>query len=122
MGAPFFSSDRKTRKAALGVTVRSGLARVRQQMMQSLAGEVNTALSPRHHGCAMCFKLSSCRSQLAIWFQLANVWLTTSRYSPSHWLTIFSSALSDGAKLKSWCRDRDSIESISVECDSLRES
>ena len=40
-------------------------------MMQSLAGEVNTALSPRHHGYAMCFKLSSCRSQLAIWFQLA---------------------------------------------------
>ena len=45
-------------------------------MMQSLAGEVNTALSPRHHGYAMCFKLSSCRNQLAIWFQLANVWLT----------------------------------------------
>src|SRR5688572_4381206 len=74
-------------------------------MMQSLAGEVNTALSLRHHGYTMCFKLSSCRSQLAIWFQLANVWLTTSRYSPSHRLTIFSSALSDGAKLKSWCRD-----------------
>ena len=45
-------------------------------MMQSLAGEVNTALSLRHHGYTMCFKLSSCRSQLAIWFQLANVWLT----------------------------------------------
>lgn len=37
-------------------------------MMQSLAGEVNTAISPRHHGYAMCFTLSSCRSQLAIWF------------------------------------------------------
>lgn len=46
-------------------------------MMQSLAGEVKTALSPRHHGYAMCFKLSSCRNQLAIWFQLANVSLTT---------------------------------------------
>ncbi len=44
-------------------------------MMQSLAGEVNTALSPRHHGYAMCFSRSSCRSQLAIWFQPANVWL-----------------------------------------------
>src|SRR5687767_8387318 len=46
-------------------------------MMQSLAGEVNTALSTLHHGYTMCFKLSSCRSQLAIWFQLANAWLTT---------------------------------------------
>jgi hypothetical protein len=35
-------------------------------MMQSLAGEVKTALSPRHHGYAMYFKLSSCRNQLAI--------------------------------------------------------
>ena len=35
-------------------------------MMQSLAGEVNTALSPRHHGYAMCLKLSSCRIQLEI--------------------------------------------------------
>jgi hypothetical protein len=47
-------------------------------MMQSLAGEVKTALSPRHHGYAMYFKLSSCRNQLAIRHAVECGWLTPS--------------------------------------------